>query len=255
MHEHDFGSYLAKERRNAGLTLRKLSSLSNLAASTLSRWENNHVSPVRADVEKVDKALEMNGRLVTIWEFATSGFPSWMRDVSRLEEAAHMIELISPHLVPGLLQCEDYTREVFKEGLLPGTPEEIDRLVALRCGRYDRLRSANDPLITAVFPETALTFAPEPARSAQVRHLLELSRQGRVTIHLIPAGTLLLGVTSMLLMFHLQDGGKAAVSDHVDGATLYEDTRTYDRLHGLVKRALGSALPTKQSLEVLENLQ
>lgn len=256
MAEQDFGSYLANERKQAGHTLRKLSSLSSFAISTLSRWENNHAVPVRADVAKLDKALVLNGRLVTAWEFVTSGgFPAWMQDVERLEEAAESIELISPHLVPGIIQCPSYARLVFEESLMGHVSADLDRLVALRCGRYGQLRKFNDPRMTAVFPVTALTCIPEHIQREQSEHLLTLIDSGRVRVHIVPEGSILVGVTSMLLMFHLGDGGKAAVSDHVDGATLYENTTGYDRLHGLVKHALGSALPTKQSRMALEKLR
>ncbi|WP_306368187.1 helix-turn-helix transcriptional regulator [Nocardiopsis sp. CC223A] len=255
MQEQTFGDYLREERESAGLTLRSLSKASGLAPSTLSRWENNHVDPARADVVKVDQGLRANGRVVSNWELLTSvRFPPWMRNVSRLEEVAHLIELISPLLVPGLLQSPLYAHEVFREGLHQGTPEEIGKLIALRTSRLERLRSSNNPLVTAVFPVTALTCVPDAVRSEQATRLLELSESDRISIHLVPEGTVLMGVVSHLLMFHLRDGGRAAVADHVDGATLYEDRKSYVRLEGLVKSALGSALPAKQSRKTLEEL-
>ncbi|WP_047869032.1 helix-turn-helix transcriptional regulator [Nocardiopsis sp. RV163] len=255
MVEQNFGQILAHERKQVGYTLRRLASLANCSASTLSRWENGHVSPARDDVEKVDKALGVNGRLVREWEFATAGgLPPWMRDMSRLEEAAETIELISPHVVPGLLQSPQYLRLVMREGLHPGSPKEIDRLIALRSARYQYLSSKNDPNVIAVFPTSALTCVPEDVRKEQVARLLSVSSSGKVMVHLIPEGSILVGVTSMLLMFHLRGGGKAASADHVRGNVFYEETTGYDRLHGLVKRALGSALPAAQSREVLEKL-
>ncbi len=256
MVQHDFGAYLAEERNNSGYTLRKLAALVNLSPSTISRWENNHVVPLRSEVEKVDKALELQGRLVSVWEFAKAeGLPQWMHSVSRLEEAAESVELVSPHLVPGLLQSPSYARAVFEDGLMGSGPNDIDRLVELRCSRYEQLRKLNDPRIVAVLPAAALTCVSEPVRKEQVERLLSVAEAGRVRIYLVPEGSILLGVTSMLLMFHLRDGGKAAVSDHVDGATLYEDTKAYDRFHGLVKQALGSALPATQSRKLLEELR
>ncbi|MFD3687737.1 helix-turn-helix domain-containing protein [Nocardiopsis sp. NPDC058631] len=254
--EQEFGTYLREEREQAGLTLRDLAKTSGLAASTLSRWENNKVTPSRADVTKADQGLKAKGRVVAHWEIATSiGFPPWMKNVNRLEEAAQLVELISPHLVPGLLQAPQYARAVFREGLHQGSSSDIDRLVALRCGRYELLRSQTDPRITTVFPVAALTCVPDAVRTEQVARLLALTESDQVNIHLIPEGAILMGVVSMLIMFHLRDGGLAAVSDHVDGATLYEDKRNYGRLHGLVKQALGSALPARQSRHVLEQLR
>ncbi|PSK95654.1 helix-turn-helix protein [Murinocardiopsis flavida] len=251
-----FGSYLREERDNAGQTLRDLAQISGLAQSTLSRWENDRVTPQRADVVKLDRGLQAGGRILAAWELSKSvGFPHWMRDVARLEEAAELIELISPLLVPGLLQSPMYARHVFEESLMGGTSTDLDRRVALRCGRYTQLRKSTEVRVVAVIPLTALTCVPREIRSEQVAHLLGLIETGRVRTHLVPEGSLLVGVTSMLLLFHLRDGGRAAMSDHVDGATLYEDRRSYDRLENLVKNALGYALPPIQSQKVLEELQ
>ncbi|QUX31497.1 helix-turn-helix transcriptional regulator [Nocardiopsis akebiae] len=256
MVQHDFGAYLSEERNNSGYTLRKLAALVNLSPSTISRWENNHVVPLRSEVDKVDKALELQGRLVSVWEFAKAeGLPQWMHSVSRLEEAAEAIDLISPLLVPGLLQSPSYARLVFEESLMGREPGDLERLVELRCGRYEQLRKLNNPRTIAVFPVTAVTCVPDRVRKEQASHLLSIAEMGRMRFHLVPEDSILLGVTSMLLLFHLRDGGKAAVSDHVDGATLYEDTKVYDRLHGLVKQALGSALPATQSRKLLEELR
>ncbi|WP_106582719.1 helix-turn-helix domain-containing protein [Murinocardiopsis flavida] len=253
----EFGTQLAKERKQAGHTQRALASLIQGSASSLCRWENGQATPPRGDVEKIDKALESRGRLIRMWELATSGtsLPPWMRDIGRLEEAAETIELISPHVVPGLLQSPLYAHMVMREGLHPGSPTEIKRLVSVRCSRYDLLRSRGNPWVIAVFPKTALTCVPEPVRTEQVAHLLSLIGSSKVLIHLLPEGTLLVGVTSMLLMFHLRDGGKAASADHVWGNVLYEETSSYDQLDGLVKRSLGSALPPEQTRMALEELR
>lgn len=253
--EQTFGDYLREEREHAGLTLRDLAKVSGLAPSTLSRWENNRVVPARPDVVKADQSLKASGRLVANWELSTSvGFPPWMRNVNRLEEAASIIELVSPHLVPGLLQSPQYARCVFQEGQHQGTAKDIDHMVARRCARYEQLQAQNDPRITAVFPVASLVCAPAPVRQEQAKHLLSLGDSDRVMVHLVPEGTVLMGIVSMLLMFHLKDGGQAAVSDHVAGAYIYEDKRVYPSLHALVKQALGCALPAKQSREALEKL-
>lgn len=254
-HEQTLGEYLREERESAGLSLRSLGSASGLAASTISRWENDKVIPAREDIVKADRGLKAGGRVVANFEVLSSvRFPPWMRSVNRLEEASELIELISPQLVPGLLQAPLYTREVFREGLYQGSPEEVDKLIALRTSRLERLRATNNPRMTAVLPATGLVHAPDAVRVEQVSHLLELSQDDRVMIHLVPEGTLWFGVLSTLLFFHLRDGGKAAASDHVDGVRIYEDRKRYARLEGLVKQALGSALPTKQSRKVLEDL-
>ena len=257
MVEQNFGSYLTSERKRAGYTLRKLANKARSSASTLSRWENNHNVPARDDVAKLDKALDLRGVLVKRWEGFTS--PStllpWMQDAGKLEEAASLIEYVSPVLVPGLLQSPGYAQIVFQEGQPLSSPTGVQRLVSLRCGRYEQLRVRNEPAISAVFPVSALSCVPAAVRFEQVEHLLSLIENGRVSVHLVPEGSALIGITSPMLMVRLEEGGKAASADHLTGNVVYGESDDFDRLSELVKRAFAIALPTPQSRKMLEELR
>jgi hypothetical protein len=205
---------------------------------------------------KLDWALDLRGALVRRWEIFTS--PStllpWMRDAGKLEESASLIEYISPLLVPGLLQSPGYAEIVFREGQPLSPPEVIQRLVALRCARYEQLRARNNPVVAAVFPVTALTCVPDAVREEQVKHVLSRIESERLTVHLVPEGSALIGITSPMLMVRLVEGGKAASADHLTGNVVYGETDDFDRLSELVKRAFALALPAQQSRKVLEEL-
>ncbi|MEV2276776.1 helix-turn-helix transcriptional regulator [Nocardiopsis sp. NPDC049922] len=252
-----FPTELVKVRELARLTQRQLAARAGTSSASVSRWESGVSTPKRDNVHMLDDATNARGRLLKAWsdDREGKGLPTYMRDLGRLEEAARTIELVSPHLIPGLLQCPGYARLVFEQSLMGEVTGDLDRLVALRCGRYPQLRKINNPRIVAVFPETALFFVPEAIRREQVRHLLEMLEAGNVRVLLVPHGSLLLGVTSMLLVFHMQNGETAVSSDHVDGNVIYEDSEGYTRLQGLVKQSLGDALPTEQSRKALEELQ
>jgi transcriptional regulator with XRE-family HTH domain len=255
MVEQNFGSYLAAERKRAGYTLRKLATKAKSSTSTLSRWENNHIVPVRDDVVKLDWALDLRGALVRRWEIFTS--PStllpWMRDAGKLEEAARSISYISPALVPGLLQSPSYSELIFREGQPLWTKEEIARVVALRCRRFEFLRERNDPSITAVFPAITLTMVPDSTRREQVERLLMLLDAG-VRIHLLPPPHVMMGVTSPLLLVRLEDGTRAASSDHQNGNVIFDENGGLERLFEIERRALADALPLGQSRQLLKEL-
>jgi DNA-binding XRE family transcriptional regulator len=255
MMEHEFTTNLEKGRELAGLTQRQLASRTGAAASSICRWEAGKTTPRRDTVERLDQALAMRGRLLQAWERQTNGsiLAPWKQDVGRLQVLSAVIELVSPVLVPGLLQSRLYARMVFEEGLA-GSKKRIEQLVQERCGRYEELRKKNDPMITAVFPMTALTYVQEHIRREQAALLIELIDAGRLRVHLVPEGSLLAGVTSPFLMFHLNDGSKAASSDHVVGNVIHEDSAGYDLLDGLVKGAIGSALPIGQTRQALGDL-
>ncbi|APC35233.1 MULTISPECIES: helix-turn-helix transcriptional regulator [Nocardiopsis] len=256
MVDHSFGSYLSGERKRAGYTLRKLATHAKVSSSTLSRWENDHYVPARDDVAKLDKALEMRGALVRKWEgfTAPSALLPWMQDAGMLEEAASLIEYVSPVLVPGLLQSPGYAEIVFREGQPLSSATDIRRLVALRCSRHEVLRVRNDPGVSAVFPVYALECVTDAVRTEQAQHLLSLIDGGRVSVHLVPEGSALIGITSPMLMVRLRGGGKAASADHLTGNVVYGETDDFERLSELVKRAFALALPAQQSRKVLEEL-
>ncbi|MBR8744043.1 helix-turn-helix transcriptional regulator [Nocardiopsis sp. MG754419] len=254
MVEQTFGPYLTKERKRAGYTLRRLAHEAGSSSSTLSRWENDHFVPARDDAVKLDKALKLRGALFRKWEKLTSESTllPWMQNAGNLEEAASLIEYVSPVLVPGLLQSPSYAEIVFREGQPLSQAAEIRRLVSVRCGRYEHLRTRNDPRVSAVFPVSALLCVPQSVRIEQVDHLLSMDR---VSLHLVPEGSALIGITSPMLLVRLLEGGKAASADHLTGNVVYGETDGFDRLTELVKRALAMALPTPQSRKVLEELR
>lgn len=211
-----FPTQLTKVRELVGLTQRQLAVRAGTSSASISRWEAGVSTPKRDNVRLLDDATSAHGSLLKSWsdDREGKGLPAYMRDLGRLEETARLVELVSPLLVPGLLQSPTYARLIFEESLMGEEGANLDRLVKLRCERYEKLGS---PKIVAVFPETALSFVPEEVRSEQAAHLLQLVDTGKVRVHLVPAGSLLLGVTSMLLVFHMHDGEIAASSDHVDG--------------------------------------
>lgn len=256
MVEQDFGTYLSSERKRAGHTLRRLAAKANTSSSTLSRWERGHFTPARDDIIKLDKALDLNGALMHRWEVLTSptALLPWMQDAGKLEESASLIEYVSPVLVPGLLQSPAYASMVFREGQPLTPPSEIERLVAVRCARHQQLRVRNAPEISSVFPVTALTCVTEEVRREEAEHLCSLLDTGGLSIHLVPEGSVLVGITSPLLMVRLLSGGKAASADHLTGNVVYGETDNFDRLSELVKRAFAQALPSKQSRKVIEEL-
>ncbi|MEV2278651.1 Scr1 family TA system antitoxin-like transcriptional regulator [Nocardiopsis sp. NPDC049922] len=248
-----FGAALRAERRNAGFTLRRLASASHFAVSTLSRWENDKTTPVRADVVKLDEALGANRRLVSEWESATgTGFPPWMRSPGAREERAVAIDTVSVNLVPGLIQSPMYARAVFRAFHPRADDSEIERLAQLRVSRYESLTSRNDPLVTAVFPLGPLRHLPQDLKEDQVKHLLRHLERGRLIAYLIPETTPILAVSSSAQLYHLPDGMTVASSDHVRGNVVLEKPGDTEAIECLVRDLIGLASPRGESVSLLE---
>lgn len=246
---------MKNERKQAGYTFRKLSSLSNFAISTLSRWENAHAAPVRADAEKLDRVLRTRGRLMGEWESATSeGLPSWMRSPGAREERSIAIDTASVSLVPGLVQSLEYARAVFRAGRPSAPRDEVERLAQLRFSRYDSLARRNDPFVTAVFPIHALPHLPREIKEDQVKHLLRHMERQRLVVYLIPDDVPILSASSSMQVYRLGDGKTVAASDHVSGNVLLETPEETATVESFVRDLIGLAFPRSESASLLEGL-
>ncbi|MFV2198061.1 Scr1 family TA system antitoxin-like transcriptional regulator [Nocardiopsis sp. LOL_012] len=133
--------------------------------------------------------------------------PPFLRDVDTLEREATRIDLVSPHAVPGLLWCRSYAELVYEAGR---KVRDVVGLAQLRSERLGHLSSK----VSAVFPLSALTGAPQQVRAEHAEHLLGLP--DRVSVHLLPEGTLLFGVPGPFSLFRMADGREMASSDHLE---------------------------------------
>jgi transcriptional regulator with XRE-family HTH domain len=101
-----------------------------------------------------------------------------------LEAEAASVRWYSPMLVPGLLQTEQYAREVIRSGFLTAPPGEIERRVQVRMTRQ-RVLTKDSPLRLSVILDEAAIL--RPVGSAEIMHaqLLQLvNAAGRANIEL-----------------------------------------------------------------------
>jgi hypothetical protein len=112
-----------------------------------------------------------------------SAIPDWFRRFANLEETAVAIRSYDPEVIPGLFQTEDYARAITQASPL-APPDDIDRLVAARMARQQRL-TGDDPVeVHAVLSEGVLHSQVGGAKvmQAQLRRLRELADLPNITI-------------------------------------------------------------------------
>ncbi|MEU3229203.1 Scr1 family TA system antitoxin-like transcriptional regulator [Nocardiopsis alba] len=236
----------------AGLTQAQLAGRMGCSTATVSRWANGHAAPHRETAERLDKQLNANNELISAWEQvkSTKITPEWAESLNNLEDEALHVQVASPALVPGYLQSLRYAAEVFRAWSPSAPDEEIQELARIRVDQLEQMPSLR---VTAVFPVLGLTAFDAEVQKDQARHLLKLVQAGRVRVHLVPEGSLLLSVTSPVLIFQLKSGARVMSSDHLDGNFIYDVVRT-ERLAPLVAGAMAEALPARLSIEVLKGL-
>ncbi|MEU8119499.1 helix-turn-helix transcriptional regulator [Spirillospora sp. NPDC049024] len=117
--------------------------------------------------------------------------PRWVRDYLSAEQAAKLVRTFEARFVPGLLQTEDYARELVASRAGSRSEAETERRVEFRMRRQRVLRRRPRPLnLWVVLDEGALwrpLVAPETMRG-QILHIVELCRRPNVTIQIAPLG-------------------------------------------------------------------
>jgi transcriptional regulator with XRE-family HTH domain len=104
-----------------------------------------------------------------------------------LESEADTIRDFELSMIPGLLQTDDYARELIR-GLMAFDAAEIERRVELRMARQQILASADAPHLWAILDEAAIrrVVGGQLIMKAQLLHLANSAEHGRTTIQVLP---------------------------------------------------------------------
>jgi transcriptional regulator with XRE-family HTH domain len=162
------GLALRDARRALGWNQRQAAEAAGFSNASISRWETGEHSP-RVDhlaslLTVLQVPAERRDEIVALHRKRDE--PHWVAvDASEqkqqittlleLERTATEITVVSPLLIPGLLQTADYVRAIMERGGVPA--DEVTTRVVTRMGRRDAItRKKNPAHLTAVVGESAL---------------------------------------------------------------------------------------------------
>jgi transcriptional regulator with XRE-family HTH domain len=153
-----FGSRVRRLRTAAGLTQAVLGDKTHVVASRITQVERaSGAKPTLELARALDEVLGADDLLVDLWPFVyREAFPDWSRAFMAHAERAVSIHEYAAHLVPGLLQTEDYARAVLSVGLSLKDEEHLEERLAARLGRQGRLTAADRPELWVVLDEAVL---------------------------------------------------------------------------------------------------
>ncbi|SEG91165.1 Helix-turn-helix domain-containing protein [Thermomonospora echinospora] len=194
---------LRRLREERGLTIEQVVAQADgdFSSSAISRWEkgDRRVRPtelrvlldiydVDADQREVLLTLAREARQRGWWHSYGSAIPSWFQFFVGLEAEASSIRAYEAELMPGLLQTPDYYREFLRTAPAADSEEEIERKIAVRTARQERLTGDNPLTFWAVVNEAVIrrvVGGPEVMRD-QLRHVAELARLPHVSVQVLP---------------------------------------------------------------------
>ncbi len=202
MRRRRLAAELRRLRNAAGLTIDEASSALGWQQSKISRTENRQYGISSSDVRKLldvygVKDLEQRDQLAEMARRATErgwwqsfDVNSTYANLIGLEEEAAIIRNYEPELVPGLLQTEDYAREITRALWLSATPDQIERRVEVRMARQVILRRNNPPppQVTVILNEGVLRrqVGGIETMRAQLLRLGTAHEQANVIVQVLP---------------------------------------------------------------------
>ncbi|MFJ4060645.1 helix-turn-helix domain-containing protein [Streptomyces albogriseolus] len=255
-----FGARVRRLRTAAGLTQAELGALVHVVSTRITQIERaSGAKPTLELARALDAALGADDLLVELWPYVyREAFPDWSRTFMEYSERAVAIRQYAAHVVPGLLQTEDYARAVLKVGRTLSSEDQLRERVALRMGRQERLSTPDRPELWVVLDEAVLRrpVGGLPVMRDQLTRLLAAGTEPHITVQVLPFDQgeheVMGGSLTVLTM---PDGSEVAYTEGAHHGQLVEEpdevaslALTYDRLRA-------AALPPLMSLDMIRSVR
>ncbi|MGA5794548.1 helix-turn-helix domain-containing protein [Streptomyces cellulosae] len=255
-----FGARVRRLRTAAGLTQAELGALTHVVSTRITQIERaSGAKPTLELARALDAALGADDLLVELWPYVyREAFPDWSRKFMEYSERAVAVRQYAAHVVPGLLQTEDYARAVLKVGRTLSSEAQLEERVALRMGRQERLGAPDRPELWVVLDEAVLRrpVGGLPVMRDQLTRLLASATEPHITVQVLPFDQgeheVMGGSLTVLTM---PDGREVAYTEGAHHGQLVEEpdevaslALTYDRLRA-------AALPPLMSLDMIRSVR
>lgn len=253
---HLFAYELRKWRHRAGLTQEQLGEKIGYSAGMVASVETL-AKPASEDFAlRCDRVLRADGTLFRIWKMAKAATPTWFRPWLEVESEATTIKSWEPLNLPGLLQTEEYARQMFlgKPGI---TMERIEQGVSARLVRRAILERENPPDLWVVIDEGVLSrpVASPKVMREQLLHLVETVQQmSHVSVQVLPfAAQCTYGLSGAFAIAQLRVG----IPDAVYLETAYsgetrDDPRVVADIHRRFEAIRSEACPQHMSIKMIK---
>jgi len=192
---------LRRLRKESGKTREQVADFVSCSPSTITKIEAASTGAPPAYVARmlefygVDEttreawqAIAKQARRRGWWTPYSRDIPEWFTIYVGLEEEASKIREYECEIIPGLLQTEDYIRELMRAAHVQASAEEADRRVAVRLKRQQLLHSDGAPDLWIILGEACLhrEVGGREVMHEQLLRLCEISRLDNVTVQILP---------------------------------------------------------------------
>ncbi|MER6850763.1 MULTISPECIES: helix-turn-helix transcriptional regulator [Streptomyces] len=255
-----FGARVRRLRTAAGLTQAELGARTHVVGTRITQIERaSGAKPTLELARALDAALGADDLLVELWPYVyREAFPDWSRRFMEYSERAVAIRQYAAHVVPGLLQTEDYARAVLKVGRTLSGEEQLAERVALRMGRQERLGGPDRPELWLVLDEAVLRrpVGGLPVMREQLARLLGTGSEPHITVQVLPFDQGEHEVMGgSLTVLTLPDGSEVAYTEGAHHGQLIEESDEVRSLALTYDRLRAAALPPIMSLDMIRSVR
>ncbi|HCA84322.1 MAG TPA: transcriptional regulator [Streptomyces sp.] len=254
-----FGSRVRRLRTAAGLTQAELGRKTHVVSTRITQIERSSgAKPTLELARALDDVLGADNLLVDLWPYVyREAFPDWSRAFMAHSARAVSVREYAAHVVPGLLQTEDYARALLSVGLSLKDEEHLEERISVRLGRQERLGAPDRPDLWVVLDESVLmrpVGGPTVMR-AQLARLLEAAADRHITVQVMPFHQGEHDVMGgSLTVLTLSDSSEVAYTEGAHYGQLIEDPDEVGRLAVSYDRVRAVALPPLMSLDMIRSV-
>jgi hypothetical protein len=213
----------------------------------------------RVERDDIDRLVALTERAdeAAWWMGAAGSVPEWFRTFAGLERIATREFVYEPTIINGLLQTQAYAREVSSASMLVSRAD-IERVVALRLARAERLIAAEEPLqLHAILAEAALHLrvGDDQLRHEQLVYLTEMAQRPNITLQVIrPEDGYHSAHQGRFTLLDFAEVRSFGYMEMIDGAVYLQDPNQV-RTCGLIADQLShTALGPDESVELVLSL-
>ncbi|MFJ4695280.1 helix-turn-helix domain-containing protein [Streptomyces sp. NPDC088766] len=253
-----FGARVRRLRTAAGLTQAELGDRTHVVSTRITQIERaSGAKPTLELARALDTALGADDLLVELWPYVyREAFPDWSRKFMEYSARAVAVRQYAAHVVPGLLQTEDYARAVLSLDALLDGEEQLEERVTARMGRQGRLSSPNRPELCMILDEAVLRrpIGGHAVMRKQLARLLDVAAERHIAVQVLPfeqGEHEAMGGSLTVLV--LPDGSEVAYTEGSDYGQLIEEPINVSRYKVIYDRLRAAALPPLMSLDMIRS--
>ncbi|MFJ3931449.1 Scr1 family TA system antitoxin-like transcriptional regulator [Streptomyces sp. NPDC090029] len=253
-----FGAQVRRLRLSAGLTQARLGAMTHVVGTRITQVERRSGAKPTLELAKaLDAALGADGLLVDLWPHVyRESFPDWSRTFMAYAAQAVAIRQYTAHVVPGLLQTEDYARALLGVDLDLRDEAQLEERLTARLARQNRLDGPGRPELLAILDEAVLRrpVGGEEAMREQLARLVRTAAERQSCILVLPFAH---GEHDMLggslTVLRLPNGAEVAYCEGAHHGQLFEDPHEVRKLAETYDRLRLAALPARRSLRLIRS--